>query len=135
MKTSRRTSLAMKRPFILASAPVDALEDCIRLCLAAGGEYTAGDAQDKLNSCVIGVEEEWNLWKTAWKGKTHQAIKMLERNFGGQTITMLAIAGGPACDWERGELRNNFCPQYPRTRRCSSSSSVTSTTSQLGYYG
>ena len=54
---------------------------------------------------------------------THHAIKMLERNFAGQTITMLAIAGGPACDWERGELRNKFCPQYPRTRRCSSSSS------------
>jgi hypothetical protein len=78
--------------------------------LAAGGEYTAGDAQDKLNSRVIMASE---AWKTAWKGKTHQAIKMLERTFPGQRITALAIAGGPACDWERKELRDTFCTQYP----------------------
>ena len=102
---------APKQPFLLASAPVDSLDACIRLCLAAGGEYTAGDAQDKLNSSVIGADE---AWKTAWKGKTHQAIKMLERNFpAGQAIIALAIAGGPACDWERSELRNTFCPHYP----------------------
>ena len=27
--------------------------------------------------------------------------------------TPLAIAGGPACDWERGELRNTFMPKHP----------------------
>ena len=41
---------------------------------------------------------------------------MLERAYPGQVITVLAVAGGPACDWERGELRSNFCPQYPTLR-------------------
>jgi hypothetical protein len=103
--------MASSRPFLLASAPLESLDQATQLCLAAGGEYTAGDAQDKLNSSVIG---EGEAWKTAWKGKTHQAIKMLERAFPGQPITALAVAGGPACVWERGELRNNFCPPYPQ---------------------
>ena len=38
---------------------------------------------------------------------------MLEQDFPGQPITVLAIAGGAACDWERRELRDTFCPQYP----------------------
>ena len=29
-------------------------------------------------------------------------------------IVVLAIAGGPACDWERKELRDTFCRMYPR---------------------
>ena len=69
------TAAGTKRPFLLASAPCDSLDACISACLAAGGEYTAGDAEDKLNSRVIGAEE---AWRTAWKGKTHQAIKMLD---------------------------------------------------------
>ena len=28
----------------------------------------------------------------------------------------LAIAGGPACDWERGELRNTFCKNHPELK-------------------
>jgi hypothetical protein len=51
--------MASGRPFVLASAPVDSLDEAIRLCLAAGGEYTAGDAADKLNSSVIGADEAW----------------------------------------------------------------------------
>ena len=31
----------------------------------------------------------------------------------GQTLTAVAIAGGPACDWERTELRNNFGQKLP----------------------
>jgi hypothetical protein len=41
---------------------------------------------------VIAKDE---AWRTAWKGKTHQCIKMLEQDFPGQAITALAIAGGP----------------------------------------
>eukprot|EP01051_Picozoa_sp_SAG22_P032582 SAG22_NODE_13821_length_394_cov_0.515254_1_plen_39_part_01 len=38
---------------------------------------------------------------------------MLERSFPGQVIIVVAIAGGPECDWERGELYKNFLPLYP----------------------
>ena len=98
----------MAAAFILASAPVECLDDAIPLTLRYGGEYTAGDAQDQLNARVIGADE---AWKTAWKGLMHQAIRMLSR--GGAPVTLVAIAGGPACDWERGELRNVFCVEYP----------------------
>ena len=35
-----------KRPFVLASAPVESLDAAIELCLQAGGEYSAGDAAE-----------------------------------------------------------------------------------------
>jgi hypothetical protein len=43
-----------RRPFLLASAPVELLDRAIPRCLAWGGDYSAGDATDKLNSSVIG---------------------------------------------------------------------------------
>jgi hypothetical protein len=43
-----------RRPFLLASAPVESLDRAIPRCLAWGGRYSAGDATDKLNSSVIG---------------------------------------------------------------------------------
>ena len=34
----------------------------------------------------------------------------------GKEITVLAIAGGDACDWERKELRNTFCKNQPELK-------------------
>jgi hypothetical protein len=51
--------------FIVASAPVECLDQVIALVNQHGGEYTAGDAQDRLNSRVIDRDE---AWRTAWKG-------------------------------------------------------------------
>ena len=72
---------------------------------------TLPDATDKLNLDILDPANE--AWKTAWKGKTSQAYRMLKRLHPTEKIIAVAIAGGPACDWERGELRNNFCQQYP----------------------
>jgi hypothetical protein len=92
-----------KRPFFLASAPVNELNNAIKMVVAAGGSYSAGDANDMLNK---GLKKSHEQWRTAWKGKTKQAFDMLKTDFEGQPITVLAIAGGPNCDWERGELHS-----------------------------
>ena len=39
-------------------------------------------------------------------------INMLKKHNPGKKVTALAIAGGPACDWERAELRNTFCKNH-----------------------
>eukprot|EP01050_Picozoa_sp_SAG11_P058528 SAG11_NODE_37447_length_256_cov_93.031847_1_plen_73_part_10 len=66
--------MAASRPFFLASGPVDSLEKCIQLSLNYGGEYSAGDATDKLNLDILDPANE--AWKTAWKGKTSQTYRI-----------------------------------------------------------
>eukprot|EP01050_Picozoa_sp_SAG11_P014944 SAG11_NODE_1890_length_4110_cov_3.484418_2_plen_1196_part_00 len=101
------TAPAIRRSFILASAPVESLEKGFALAAQFGGEYTAGSAQDKLNSRVTD-------WRAAWEGKTHQAIHMLGGGAGGTTpVALVAIKGGPACDWENQQLRSVFCREHP----------------------
>eukprot|EP01043_Picozoa_sp_COSAG02_P089173 COSAG02_NODE_26178_length_639_cov_0.716667_1_plen_134_part_01 len=107
----KRRRLLMSNPFFLASAPVDCIEAAIQKALEFGGEYSAGDAQDTLNRDILDLANE--TLKAAWKGKTSQAYRMLKRFHPHAKIIAIAIAGGPACDWERSELRNNFCQQYP----------------------
>ena len=51
-------------------------------------------------------------WKVGWKGKTEATINILKTLNPGKEIVALAIAGGPACDWERAELRNTFCANH-----------------------
>ena len=43
----------MSNPFFLASGPVGILEQAIQVTLLHGGEYSAGDAQDKLNKDIL----------------------------------------------------------------------------------
>ena len=87
-------------PFMLASCPVDKLTEAIILVNAKGGLYAAGDATDTLNKELSKSES----WKAAWKGKTKMAIDVLKKLYPRQKITVIAVAGGPACDWELGEL-------------------------------
>eukprot|EP01050_Picozoa_sp_SAG11_P037746 SAG11_NODE_15046_length_590_cov_3.107943_1_plen_91_part_10 len=91
--------MAASRPFFLASALVDSLEKCIQLSLEYGGEYSAGDATDKLNLDILDPAND--TWKSAWKGKTSQTYRILKRLHPNEKIIAVAIAGGPACDWER----------------------------------
>ena len=93
----------------LASCPVVSIESGILTSLKFGGEYSAGDAYDKLNYDVLDPANE--AWKTAWKGKTSQAYRMMKRIHRNEKIVVVAIKGGPACDWERDELQKNFCPK------------------------
>ena len=104
----------MSNPFFLASGPVGILEQAIQVTLLHGGEYSAGDAQDKLNKDIFDPNnKDVGNWHAAWKGKTSQTYRILKRLHPTKRIDVVAIAGGPACDWERGELRNNFCQEYP----------------------
>ena len=84
----------------LASCPLNELPRAIALVTAKGGQYSAGDATDTLNKDAQVSE----AWKPAWMGKTKQCFEILKSFFPGQPITAIAIAGGKACDWERGEL-------------------------------
>jgi hypothetical protein len=111
-KVEPRVSTGMineRSPFFLASAPVSALDVAKRLVLSRGGEYAAGDKDDIFNSMTLGDQESW---KVGWKGKVEMCINLLKRHNPGQQVTALAIAGGPACDWERGELHNTFCRSH-----------------------
>ncbi|KOO27872.1 hypothetical protein Ctob_013803 [Chrysochromulina tobinii] len=89
--------------------PVSALDVAKRLVLSRGGEYAAGVKDDIFNSMTLGDQESW---KVGWKGKVEMCINLLKRHNPGQQVTALAIAGGPACDWERGELHNTFCRSH-----------------------
>ena len=96
-------------PFFLASAPVSVLDRAKRLVESRGGYYAAGDKDDIFNSMTLGDQESW---KVGWKGKVEMMINILQQQNPGRTVTALAIAGGPACDWERGELHNTFCSNH-----------------------
>jgi hypothetical protein len=100
----------MAQPFFLASAPVSVLDRAKRLVESRGGEYAAGDKDDIFNSMTLGDQESW---KVGWKGKVEMLINILKKHNKGQKVIALAIAGGPACDWERAELHNTFCKNHP----------------------
>ena len=102
-----------RAPFILASAPVVFLHQAKDIVLARGGQYAAGDADDIFNSMTLDDQESW---KVGWKGKIEATINVLKTQNPGKEITALAIAGGPACDWERAELRNTFCKNHPELK-------------------
>ena len=105
----RAVASSSASPFFLASAPVSVLDRAKRLVESRGGEYAAGDKDDIFNSMTLGDQESW---KVGWKGKVEMCINLLKRHNPGQQVTALAIAGGPACDWERGELHNTFCRSH-----------------------
>ena len=56
--------------------------------------------------------DDQESWKVGWKGKIEATINVLKTQNPGKEIVALAIAGGPACDWERAELRNTFCKNH-----------------------
>merc|ERR1712217_836451 len=61
-------------------------------------------------------------WQTGWKGKVVQAIQMIQDEHPGTPIILIAVAGGPACEWERevllsGKLKQH-CPNA-RLKFCS----------------
>ena len=105
----RAVASSSASPFFLASAPVSVLDRAKRLVESRGGEYAAGDKDDIFNSMTLGDQESW---KVGWKGKVEMLINILKKHNPGRKVTALAIAGGPACDWERGELHNTFCSNH-----------------------
>ena len=92
--------------FFLASCPEECLQEAKRLTITNGGHYTAGDADDRLNSEMILQSqrdpESHHPWQNAWLGKTKQRLDDHQLSFPGKRITAVSINGGPLCDWERG---------------------------------
>lgn len=109
------------KPFFLASAPISDLRRAIQLAKRYGGRYAAGDADDTFNKDLLPAAELKSgeaQWQVGWLGKVKMCFDMLKDDFEDSDpsvkITAIAIAGGPACDWERGQLRNNFMDKLPQ---------------------
>ena len=88
-------------PVIFASGPESDLENSIALLARYGGKSCAGDRNDRLNRNLRPHER----WKTAWKGRVHQALEDMRASHQNKTIYVVAMAGGHWCNWERAELR------------------------------
>ena len=73
----------------------------IELTQGSGGTYAAGNIDDKLNALILG---QAGGWKEAWLGKVSQAFQEVAKKHKGKAIQVIAIKGGPACDWEREQL-------------------------------
>ena len=71
-----------------------------------------------LNQDASAKDPDKNVpWKNAWLGKTKQIVDMLKKMCPpGTQITALAIAGGPACNWERQQLFDVYTKLYPNLR-------------------
>lgn len=101
-------------PFFLASCPDKGLREGIDLVQRFGGFYAAGDKDDIFNKDVLVGEAadkaKAESWQVGWKGKVEMCFNMLRQlHPDKEYVWAIAVAGGPACDWERGELRNRFC--------------------------
>mmetsp|Transcript_43437 Transcript_43437/g.134236 ORF Transcript_43437/g.134236 Transcript_43437/m.134236 type:complete len:212 (+) Transcript_43437:95-730(+) len=101
-------------PVVLGSCPDCLLLEAIEITNQHGGFYCAGEKGDVFNKDILvsSTSEQAESWKTGWKGKTEQAINMCRRLFEpDQPIYVVAIQGGPACEWEREQLRSVFQPK------------------------
>ena len=79
-------------PVVLASAPVEGLSEAIKVSTAYGTARSAGDAEDRLNSKVLGAGD---AWKVAWLGKTAMAIDMTAEQF--PDGTEITLVRAPPC--------------------------------------
>ena len=59
---------------------------------------------------------EQESWRAGWKGKVEATIILLKKYSPGKDIIALAIAGGPACDWERAELYSKVQKLHPEVK-------------------
>lgn len=108
-------------PFFLASCPDRDLPVATDLVKKYGGFYAAGDKDDVFNKDVLvgpdADKEKAESWKVGWKGKVEMCFNMLKQlNPEKEAVFAIAVAGGPACDWERTELRNRFCKVHTDMR-------------------
>lgn len=105
-------------PFFLASCPDNILPEAVAVTkkyggfAAAGTESKDGGITDKPGADV----EKLECWRSGWRGKVDMCLHMLRQLMPEKLIVAVAVAGGPACDWERAELRNRFCALYEDLR-------------------
>jgi len=74
-----------------------------------GQHNCAGYAHDKFHKNVMLPHEmakDSQGWRTAWKGRVVQALTDLNSIYPDKTLVLIALAGGPECDFERGQLFN-----------------------------
>lgn len=100
-------------PFFLASCPAETLADAIIIMKKYGGFYAAGEKDDVFHKDLLmstGADrEEAESWKIGWKGKVEMCFMMIKQMKPGSQIIAIAVAGGPACDWERQQIFTRFC--------------------------
>mmetsp|Transcript_48717 Transcript_48717/g.155725 ORF Transcript_48717/g.155725 Transcript_48717/m.155725 type:complete len:336 (+) Transcript_48717:116-1123(+) len=99
-----------KVQFILASAPEALLPDLISKTKAHEGWYCAGDKSDGFNAKILANAGFATSWRTGWLGKIKQTIDMATQLHPHETVHVIAIPGGDACNWERQQLEANVIP-------------------------
>lgn len=98
--------------FVLASAPEHELPELIQLTNDCSGHYCAGDKDDQFDTHALAIAGKSEQWKAAWLGKVHGTIQTIRRFNPQAKICVVAVAGGPACDWERGVLQEHMSRKY-----------------------
>jgi len=106
--------------YLLASCPDRILSIAIKIMRQHKQFNCAGDADDAMHKKVMAateMDENVRGWRTAWKGKTCQAITMLRTIYPDKKLVVIAISGGPECDVERaalfsGSISNSLGTEY-----------------------
>jgi len=106
--------------YLLASCPDSILSIAIEIMRQHNQFNCAGDADDAMHKKVMAaneMDENVRGWRTAWKGKTCQAITMLRTIYPDKNLVVIAISGGPECDVERaalfsGSISNSLGTEY-----------------------
>lgn len=96
--------------FIVASAPEHVLREVRSITERYNGFYTAGDKDDTFNDRILRDAGFASQWRSAWLGKTEAAIQMANSFRPGLRVHLVVIRGGPACEWERGQIESNLVP-------------------------
>jgi len=116
-----KKKLTRNTRYILASSPEYGLDGRPVLAMAKGFiealgfKNCAGDAKDKFHTQVMSPEQMTKAikgWRVAWVSKVHVHLKLMSEE-SKDPIVVIAIAGGPECEYERGELRTTFMNSFP----------------------
>merc|ERR1712203_1158178 len=89
------------------------------LIAVIGGINCAGDAKDRFHRMAMSSAEmaiAVAVRRTAWKGKVFQGIKTLQAVLPNVNIVLIAIDGGPECQFEQEELTNVIVPMHKNLR-------------------
>jgi len=116
-----KARLGRNLQYILASSPEYDLAGRPVLWMAAsyiralGFENCAGDAKDRFHKQVVSPEnmsKEIKGWRLAWQGKVIQSLKKNSKRKNNR-IVVIALKGGPECEFERETLSDKFKKDFP----------------------
>ena len=122
-----RQGVRERQKFLFASGPETGMARAVELTKFYRGRYAAGDKDDTFNTATLQAadaafsdsrknatdrtlrwEPPYAPWQCGWQGKVTAMFNVLREDFEDQDIPVISVKGGPASDWERKELEENF---------------------------